>query len=600
MRLSEYGRHPSTRKASVQPPDFLLGGVDVRTATHHACLGTPRGLSRRTRALTPTHEGIARVAQTRKQPRVKHACRHVLSALEPSGLSWQARDARRQRGGSGVCLVHGQAVRNQRQTMQEGPRNTEEKEADRLFDLRRQGQVFLPVERDPALQAASRLMPRSLALHKRISHLRHPRRAAIPLACPARHPLVHDLTPPPAVRFWHTHPPPEALLRHGRTRVLAPWPPRPRCGPWRPATCHRLSALATARRGLRAPSRLDACASTPRAHARVEALTTHPWGLDQAIERRAPRGGHPDCHWDDARVPQRHTARPTCWPRYPAVRKGLAPQQTAEKLAPRPGLPARRALARCVAADRACAAWPRLLAATHATRPWDRRGPTGAHRGLGHNHPPALSPPDGSWALSPTAGPQSRRLRRRPTARCCKRAESSAGCARCGKTGSSLRSPLRGGKPERSGRSRTAPGHQDHAPEVHHGRAHPHRPDEERHGARCTCDRTAALPCGALQYMGTGRFMAQHRSPEVCLLKKCLHFLQNTNAGGEPRPRAAARHERRLLGVGSSAWLGGGSERQSWIKRYDSQGYLVVQDQPVCRWQSRLPGRSRHLQLPIA
>jgi hypothetical protein len=28
------------------------------------------------------------------------------------------------------------------------------------------------------------------------------------------------------------------------------------------------------------------------------------------------------------------------------------------------------------------------------------------------------------------------------------------------------------------------------------------------------------------------------------------------NARGEPRPRAGARHERRLLGVGSSAWFG--------------------------------------------
>ena len=246
MRLTADGRHPSTRNASVQPPDCLLGGVDVRQANHHACLGPQRGIRRRTRALTPTHEGIARVAQPRKPPRVTHACRHVLSALEPSGLSWQARDDRRQRGGSGVGLVPCQAGRNQRQTRQEGPRNTEAKEADRLFDWRRQGTVFLPVERDPAPQAASRLMPRSLALHKRISHRRHPRRAAIHLACPARHPLGHDLTPPTAWRFVHTHPPPEALLRHGRTRCLAPWPPRPRGGPWRPATCHRLSEIGRA------------------------------------------------------------------------------------------------------------------------------------------------------------------------------------------------------------------------------------------------------------------------------------------------------------------------------------------------------------------
>jgi hypothetical protein len=29
------------------------------------------------------------------------------------------------------------------------------------------------------------------------------------------------------------------------------------------------------------------------------------------------------------------------------------------------------------------------------------------------------------------------------------------------------------------------------------------------------------------------------------------------NAGGEPRPRAEATQERKLLGVGSSAWFGG-------------------------------------------
>src|SRR5713101_8452116 len=32
--------------------------------------------------------------------------------------------------------------------------------------------------------------------------------------------------------------------------------------------------------------------------------------------------------------------------------------------------------------------------------------------------------------------------------------------------------------------------------------------------------------------------------------------VQKPNARGEPRPRAGARHERRLLGVGSSAWFG--------------------------------------------
>jgi hypothetical protein len=44
--------------------------------------------------------------------------------------------------------------------------------------------------------------------------------------------------------------------------------------------------------------------------------------------------------------------------------------------------------------------------------------------------------------------------------------------------------------------------------------------------------------------------------PRGCLSKKYLHFLQNTNAGGEPRPMARATQEHRLLGIGSSAWSG--------------------------------------------
>jgi hypothetical protein len=45
-----------------------------------------------------------------------------------------------------------------------------------------------------------------------------------------------------------------------------------------------------------------------------------------------------------------------------------------------------------------------------------------------------------------------------------------------------------------------------------------------------TCGLTASIPFGALTHTITGRFAPQNRSPEVCLNKKCLHFLQNTNA----------------------------------------------------------------------
>ena len=46
MRLQEYGRNPHTRKAYVQQPDLLMVGVEVSKAKHHACLGTPIGISR--------------------------------------------------------------------------------------------------------------------------------------------------------------------------------------------------------------------------------------------------------------------------------------------------------------------------------------------------------------------------------------------------------------------------------------------------------------------------------------------------------------------------------------------------------------------------
>jgi transposase len=179
-------------------------GVDVSKAKHIACLGTQRGVSRRKLEFTHTREGIERFAQILKQQLVKNACRHVLIAMEPSGIYWQALYDRLQECGYGVCLVHCQAVRNNRKTMQEGTSKTDETDAYSVFDLLRQGKFFLPVERDPVLQAAYRLMQRSMALKKRISQLRNQLRAAIHLAFPELNPLVPDLTQPTALRFLQT------------------------------------------------------------------------------------------------------------------------------------------------------------------------------------------------------------------------------------------------------------------------------------------------------------------------------------------------------------------------------------------------------------
>jgi hypothetical protein len=68
-----------------------------------------------------------------------------------------------------------------------------------------------------------------------------------------------------------------------------------------------------------------------------------------------------------------------------------------------------------------------------------------------------------------------------------------------------------------------------------------------------------------LWQVGLGQAMlfhekTQHVYPTACWHGMVLFFIGmqewRPNAGGEPRPRAAARHERTLAGVGSSAWWG--------------------------------------------
>jgi hypothetical protein len=289
MRLTAYGRNPDKRKAYVYQPDLLLVGVDVSQAKHRACLGTPTTVSGRQLALTHTREGCRHCAQTLRAHLVHNPCQRLLLALEPSGMDWQALYARLTSCGSGGCLVHGHAVRHHRKTRQDGTRKTDAKEAYSLFDLRRPGQCLLPVERAPALPAPSRLLRRQMARKKRVSPRRHHLRAAIHLTLPARHPLVPELTPPPAWRCLQGHPTPTSLLRHGQRPCLATWQPRRRGGPWRPEPLQPLSDLAQHRLGLADPYGLDAWASKALAHDWADALATHHLWLAQAIAWLAPR-----------------------------------------------------------------------------------------------------------------------------------------------------------------------------------------------------------------------------------------------------------------------------------------------------------------------
>ena len=118
MRLHEYGRNPSKRKEYVHHPDLLLVGGDVSQAKHHAGMGTQTTMSYRKFAFTPTREGCQRFAQTLRNYLVKTRCQRLLIALAPSGLAWQALYERLQGCSDEVCLVHCQAVRHNRRTLQ--------------------------------------------------------------------------------------------------------------------------------------------------------------------------------------------------------------------------------------------------------------------------------------------------------------------------------------------------------------------------------------------------------------------------------------------------------------------------------------------------
>jgi hypothetical protein len=205
---------------------------------------------------------------------VKNGRQRILIAMEPSGIYWQALYERLHSCGYEVCLVHCQAVRNNRKTMQDGTSKTDEKDAASVFDLLRQGKFFLPVARDPQLRVAYRLMQRHMALKKRGSQLR----AAIHLAFPELNPVIKDLTQPTSLRFLQVNPTPESVLRHGRRHFLEQWQPRRRCGQWHREKLERIYGLATASIGLKDPYCMDEFEIKALAHDLADALTKqHLW-----------------------------------------------------------------------------------------------------------------------------------------------------------------------------------------------------------------------------------------------------------------------------------------------------------------------------------
>ena len=289
MSLKEYARTPQKRKAYVQQPGLLLVGVDVSQAKHSACLGTQTGITCRKLAFTHSREGFQRFEQPLRDCLVKNNCRRLLIAMEPSGIYWQGLYDRLRSCGYDVCLVRCQAGRNNRKTMQEATSKTDEKDAYSILDLLRQGKFFLPVARDAALQAAYRLMHRSMALKKRVGQLRNHLRAAMHLTFPELNPMIKALAQPTSLRFLQANPTPASILCNGRQHFLETWRPRHRCGQWRPEQFHRIYDLAQQSIGLKDPYHVEAFEIQALAHDLADALAKQQLWLDKAIELLEPR-----------------------------------------------------------------------------------------------------------------------------------------------------------------------------------------------------------------------------------------------------------------------------------------------------------------------
>ncbi len=280
MRIKDYGRNHQKRKLYVQQTDLLLVGVDVSKAKHDACFGK----TNHTVSFKNNREGFQYFEQTLRKNISKTESRKVLVAMEPSGLYWYSLYDRIKKCGFGVCLVNCQAVKNNRQTMQGGISKTDRKDARSILDLLLQGKFFLPVERDPELTAAYRLMRRHMAVKKRVSQIRNQLRGALHLSFPELSDTIKDITQPTALRFLQSNPSPEFVMINGRKRFLEKWRPRRKCGQWRPEKLNLIYDLAKKSIGLKDPHRCDAFEIRTLAGDLADTLNKQQLWLDKAIE----------------------------------------------------------------------------------------------------------------------------------------------------------------------------------------------------------------------------------------------------------------------------------------------------------------------------
>lgn len=284
MRLKDYGRKPKLRKEFVNNPMLLIVGVDIGKSSHSACFGTNSTVSSKKFDFKNSRDGFKKFEFNIRKMRKTAKCKQVLIGMEPSGLYWYGLYERLKKCGFSVCLANCMAVKNNRKTMHDGSSKTDPKDAHSIYDLLTQGKFFLPVERDPELSAAYRLMRKHMFLKKRISRLRNQIRGALHLSFPELNDVIKDLTLPTSLRFLQSNPTPESVMRNGKKRFMQKWQPRRRCGQWRPDKFNLIYELAKVSIGLKDPQRIDEFEIKTMAKDLEDAVIKAQMWLDKAIE----------------------------------------------------------------------------------------------------------------------------------------------------------------------------------------------------------------------------------------------------------------------------------------------------------------------------
>ena len=284
MRLKDYGRNHKKRKEYVDQPGLLLIGIDISKEKHDACIGTKKNIIQRKLTFTHSREGFGLFETIIRKTMFKYKLKRVLIAMEPSGIYWYALYERLKNCGYGVCLVNCLAVSNNRKTMPDGTEKTDAKDAHSIFDLLTQGKFLLPVQRDPELAAAYRMMLRYMSLKKRINRIKNQLRQVIHLAFPELNPLINDLSSPTSLRFLIANPTPRSIRYNGRKRFLDKWRPRVRCGQWKKEKFESIYALAETSIGMKDPHRIYEYEIKSLAEDLADAVSKSEMWKDKAIE----------------------------------------------------------------------------------------------------------------------------------------------------------------------------------------------------------------------------------------------------------------------------------------------------------------------------